>query len=353
MIEREVDGEHDLFPVVRAEDLDTEPVSENWLIEDLWTASSVGWVAGCAKSYKSWTALEMAVSVASGTPCLGRFEVHGRGKVLSYLAEDSPASVRERIEAISEHHGLAIGDLDLDVITASSMRLDLARDQIRLQKTVRALSPRLLILDPLVRIHRADENSSAEISSLLAYLRELQREFGISIVVVHHVRKSAAASQAAGQGLRGSGDLHAWSDCASYLKRKGEEVVVTVEHRSAPTPSPFAVRLVDDHGPPHLELVDLPTGAADGPSVEKRVLEALEQSAPLTRSALREKVSVRNERLGRALERLLEAGAIERTSDGWRPRTSPRSVPPIGMNGNGTIALPPAGDDRPAPFEEE
>lgn len=337
MIDRELDGEHDLFPVVRVSEIDAEPVSQNWLIEDLWTASSVGWVAGQPKSLKSWTALEIAVSVASGTPCLGRFKVHDRGKVLIYLAEDSLAAVRERLDALSKRHGLAIEDLDIDVITASSMRLDLGRDQIRLQKTVRALSPRLLILDPLVRIHGADENSSAEISSLLAYLRRLQREFGVSLVVVHHVRKSSAPQHAAGQGLRGSGDLHAWSDVALYLKRKGEDVLVTVEHRSAPTPSPFALRLVGD-GPPYLEIVEVAAaGVANEQTVEERVLKVLQDSAPLKRPALREKVSVRNERLAQVLERLVEDGAIENTSDGWK-LTEFRS--PVGMRGNGTIPPP-------------
>jgi hypothetical protein len=69
----------DLFPVVRASQIERETVSESWLIEDLWTRSAVGWVAGQPKSLKSWTALEMAVSVSSGTPCLGRYKVHERG----------------------------------------------------------------------------------------------------------------------------------------------------------------------------------------------------------------------------------------------------------------------------------
>lgn len=355
MIAHQRDGEHDRFPVVRVSEIDAVAVSQNWLIEELWTASSVGWVAGLPKSLKSWTALEMAVSVASGTPCLGRFKVHDRGNVLVYLAEDSLRAVRERLDALAQRHGLAIGELEIDVITASSMRLDLGRDQLRLEKTVRALSPRMLVLDPLVRIHRADENSSAEISSLLAYLRGLQRQLNVSVVVVHHVRKNLTPSQATGQGLRGSGDLHAWSDCASYLRRKGDNIVVTIEHRSAPTPTPFSLRLVCEHGPPHLEIVELGPTAPDALPVEDSVLRALQEAGTLTRSALRQRLSVRNERLGRALERLLEDGVIERTSDGWT--LTDRSVPPVGMNGNGTIASPPetselsSDDVDPLPFE--
>lgn len=350
MITQEHEYDQDLFSVLRACEIDAEPVSTNWLIEDLWTASAVGWVAGSPKVWKSWTALDMAVSVASGTPCLGRFAVDERGTALVYLAEDSLASVRERIEALTHQRGLELQDLDLHVITTPSMRLDLGRDQVRLQKTARALSPRILILDPLVRIHRSDENSSAEVSALLAYLRALQRELDLAIVVVHHVRKNGATSQTAGHGLRGSSDLHAWSDSALYLKRKGDCVVVTVEHRSAPAPSAITFRLTTGDGPPRLEIVDLPAGEReDREPLEETLLALLADSAPLTRTAIRERLSVRNERLGRELDRLAEHGVVERTPLGWKLRESSaadRSVfPSMGLSGNGTVQDPPDVDD--------
>jgi len=339
----------DLFPVLRAGDIQAEAVSENWLIEDLWSAGAVGWVAGQPKICKSWLALEMAVSVATATPCLDRFEVHQPGRVLVYLAEDSPPAVRERLEALAHQRSVPISALDVHVVTASSMRLDLKRDQVRLLKTARAHSPRLLILDPLVRLHRADENSSAEVSALLGYLRELQRELDLSIVVVHHARKQGG-SGSQGQGLRGSGDLWAWSDSAMYLKRKGDDIALTLEHRSAPTPHPLTLRLVGDAGPPHLELVEgEPEGAGgSGGSLEERILASLTGGPPLSRAALRDRLSVRNLRLGEALERLSEEGLVERTPAGWRVagrQDDDRSpFPPIGMDGNGTVDLQPEGE---------
>jgi hypothetical protein len=336
----------ELFPVVRACQIERETVSESWLIEDLWTRSAVGWVAGQPKSLKSWTALEMAVSVSSGTPCLRRYKVQERGAALVYLAEDSLPAVRERLEALSSQRALPLDALDLHVITAGSMRLDRSRDQLRLQKTARLLAPRLLVLDPLIRIHRADENSSGEVSGLLAYLRELQRELDLAVVVVHHVRKNAGSSQTVGQALRGSSDLHAWSDSALYLRRKGDDVLVTIEHRSAPAPAPITLRLADGSGPPRLQLLE---GEKNAPgkhvSVEERIFQCLKEASPLTRSGLRERLSMRNERLSRALERLQEARLIERTTDGWQLSPTPdpdRSpFPSIGMNGNGTGGGPP------------
>lgn len=349
----------DLFAVVRAGDIDAKPISQNWLIEELWTSSAVGWVAGQPKSLKSWTALEMAVSVATGTAFLGHYSVKERGPTLVYLAEDSLPAVRERLVLLAKQHGVDIDELDVHVITASSMRLDLGRDQVRLQKTARALSPRLLILDPLVRIHRADENSSGEVSTLLAYLRELQRELDLAIVVVHHVRKSGASSQAAGQGLRGSGDLHAWSDSALYLRPKRGDVTVTVEHRSAPTPSPFSIRLSGGVGDsPCFEFVAaLSREVATGQALTERVLATLSAApSPLTRATLREELSVRNERLGQALDQLVASGSIERKDQGWQLSAATdddrSAFPPIGMNGNGTIHEAYQGGDN-VPGEEE
>ena len=62
----------------------------------------------------------------------------------------------------------------------------------QLQETARRLRPRLLLLDPLVRLHGIDENHAGEVAELLAYFRSLQRELDLAVVLVHHTRKNAA-----------------------------------------------------------------------------------------------------------------------------------------------------------------
>ena len=44
---------------------------------------------------------------------------------------------------------------------------------------------RLLVLDPFVRLHRRDENVAGEVAPLLAYLRQLERERGVAVLLVH------------------------------------------------------------------------------------------------------------------------------------------------------------------------
>lgn len=311
----------DLLPVLRAGDIPREETPRRWLVEGLWAAAAVGWIAGSPKVGKSWLGLDMAVSVATRTPCLGAYPVIESGRTLVYLAEDALARVRERLRAICLHRGLSLENLDLHVITAPSLRLDLARDQLRLQRTVRHLRPRLLLLDPLVRLHRLDENAVAEVTTLLSYLRDLQRELDLAIVVVHHTRKNTSAGQQAGQGLRGTSDLHAWSDSSLYLRPRRDGIVLTIEHRSEPTPSPVNLRLVSpEDGPPHLEIT-VPLQDTEPPTppakpLQDRVLEAL-RDGPLPRGPLRDRLSVKNQRLGLVLEELEQSGKILRRPDGW------------------------------------
>lgn len=305
-----------LLPVCKAKDLITQSKQQAWLIESLWGDVAVGIIGGAPKCCKSWLGLDMAVSVASGTPCLGTFQVPARGKVLIFLAEDAAHNVRARIESICCHRDLDISDLDLYVITAATMRLDLEADQQMLTKTIDNLRPRLLILDPLVRLHRLDENSASDISKLLGFLRGLQRSFATAIILVHHASKKHRAQP--GQALRGSSDLHAFGDSNAYLARKKNSLVLTLEHRAAKPPDPIELQLLSkpDGSETHLEPTICSKNGAS--SLHKRIVALLKNSStPLTRSALREQLKVNNQRLGAALTDLEKQRVAIRSAKGW------------------------------------
>lgn len=304
---------------LRVAQLDRQPPEHQWLIRELWGRASVGIVGGAPKCCKSWLGLDMATSVASATPCLDHFPVEAPGPVLVYLAEDALPMVRARIEALCDHRGIDLGALPLHVIAVPVLRLDLERDQRRLALTLERLRPRLLLLDPLVRLHRLDENSAGEISGLLGYLRELQRRFDLAVVLVHHASKKHRAQP--GQALRGSGDLHAFGDDNAYLARRDDHLVLTIEHRAARAPDPLPIQLVSrpDGSATHLALRAAPNLAAcRTASFADAVLEALTRAGePLQRGVLRERLRVNNQRLGDALQELERAGRIRRSTAGW------------------------------------
>jgi hypothetical protein len=307
-----------VLPVVRVAELPSEELAERWLVEQLWCARSVGVIGGAPKCAKTWLGLDMALSVATGTPCLGRYAVPEPGPVLVYLAEDALRAVRERIEGMARHRGLDLEAVEIHVITVPVLRLDHDRDRTRLWETARRLRPRLLVLDPLVRLHGIDENHAGDVAELLGYFRTLQRELGLSVLLVHHTRKNAAEGAAAGQGLRGSGDIHAFGDSNLYLRRTEERLILSSEHRAAPASAPVDLQLVaTDAETTHLEVIAEPD-VQNGRGLEEQVLNRLAEGAVLTRTRLRDALAVNNERLGKALESLERAGKIGRAPGGWQ-----------------------------------
>jgi hypothetical protein len=309
------------FPVVRPSDLRTSAASSApWLIDQLWSAQAVGIIGGTPKSYKTWMALEIAVSVASGSACLATYAVPLPGPVLLYAAEDSQSALRSRLESLARHHRLDLACLDIRVITADSLRLDRTVDQERLEATLLLHRPVLLILDPLVRLHAIDENAAGEIAALLGYLRLLQRKTGTAIALVHHARKNVSANGGAGYSLRGSSDLYAWVDSFLYLRRHHGQLMLSIEHRSASAPEPLALELENSESGPHLKLVSTVHAAESSPHhpLAEQILALLSQSSqPLTAESIRSNLQVRNQRLVEALRQLADQHKIVRLAQGY------------------------------------
>jgi hypothetical protein len=311
-----------LLPVEPAWRLKERSEERRWLIAGLWAEQAVGVVGGEPKCCKSFLALDIAVSVAAGVPCLRRFGVQRAGRVLLYAAEDALHIVRRRLDGICEAAGLALADLDILVITAPTLRLDIEADRLSLAETVARHRPRLLILDPFVRLHRIDENASGEVAPLLAYLRELQRRHGMAVLLVHHARKGAANARA-GQALRGSSEFHAWGDSNLYLRRDGDgdRLTLSVEHRAAPPLGPMAVALTQRGPALALELVERAAEPETAPrtSLDDRILAALaEAGSPIQFADLRQRCRVRAATLYERLAELSAAGRIAKTGNGYR-----------------------------------
>lgn len=330
------------LPVERACDLAVVPDERKWLIEELWAEQAVGILGGEPKCCKSFLALDMAVSVASGAPCLRQFAVSRTGPVLLFPAEDSLSVVRERLAGICRAAGARIEELPLYVITAPRLLLDVPQDRQRLRATVEAIRPALLVLDPFIRLHRADENASKEVAPLLGYLRELQREFETAVLLVHHARKGSGKGRP-GQALRGSSDLHGWGDSNLYLRRKAQGLSLSIEQRAAPSRGHVPLELVDAHDALALTVVDDPVEDETQPATAReRVIEALtlaEQS--LSTQQLRKQCRIRTSTLCATLADLRQQGRLTHGPQGYTIAAEKPPLPvsfpaaPIDPPGNG------------------
>jgi hypothetical protein len=317
--------------VKRACELTDNGDQPQWLVEGLWADQAVGILGGQPKCCKSFLALDIAVSVAAGAPCLRRFPVRRTGPVLIFPAEDALAVVRQRLKGTCVAAGAQLDKLPIYVITAPRLLLDLPQDREQLRATVAELRPALLILDPFIRLHRADENASKDVAPLLGYLRELQRQFGMAVLLVHHVRKGSSTDRP-GQSLRGSSDLHGWGDSNLYLRRHNRHLILSVEQRAAPSPDDIPLELAADGANVTLRVLCAAPPAAPPPaSPAERILQTLTQlHVPASVQHLRSLCRLRTATLCETLSALRQEGRVIHSPNGYsltpRQREKPLSA---------------------------
>jgi hypothetical protein len=330
------------LPVQRASQLASHGPQTQWLVEDLWTEQAVGILGGEPKCCKSFLALDLAVSVASGAACLRQFPVQRSGPVLLFPAEDSLAVVRQRLEGIAAAAQVPFASLPVQVITAPSLRLDTAADQQRLSHTVQQQRPILLILDPLIRLHRVDENDASQIAALLSYLRELQRKFQLAVMLVHHARKDSHSSRP-GQALRGSSELHGWGDSNLYMRRKGSQLTLSTEHRAAPCQDHIPLQLAESGSTVALKVADRSTVQPDAPPTPiERVRQALARlDQPILVQQLQKLCGIRTANVCSALAELSTNGEVIRDARGYQLKLPLPISRPIDPKGNGNGKWPP------------
>jgi len=255
------------------------------------------------------------MAVAACDQALGR-PARMSGPVLFYGAEDDLPDLRERFEGLTKLRGLEIARLPIDLLDIPSLRLERDQDLLRLRATVERYQPKLLVLDPFIRLARIDENSAADVSTILSCFRAIQRDYDVAVLVIHHTRKSPAANP--NMALRGSSDFAARSDSNLFLTRRRELLTLSIEHRSAPAPEPITCRLAAEPVP-HLR-VDSDAQDTQTPvnHLEKNVLGLLEAARrPITTTDLRATLQRRKADVVDTLEALRVRGTIQRDVLGW------------------------------------
>ncbi len=124
----------------------------------------------------------------------------------------------------------------------------------------------------------------------------------------------------AGQALRGSSEFHAWGDSNLYLRRDGEELSLTVEHRAAPSPKPLTIELAQRGDALALEVADRREAATPAPSsLDERILAILaDADQPVPFAELRSQCRVRAISLHERIGVLCFAGRIVKIDGGYR-----------------------------------
>jgi hypothetical protein len=238
-----------------------------WLVRNIWTRGSCGFIAAEPKSYKSYFALDLAISIATGTHFLGDSQFSTRqGAVLYLQEEDAPNLVKHRMkqildirspdafwdgqmsldEAYAQGAGIdALGltwtppthDVPLAPHVRTGFQLSSGADQLWLAETIHESKIAMVIVDTLgTSIGDIDINDGPKMySRVLNPLKEISNQTGCSIAIVHHNSKGRDGSRR-GQAMSGTQAFHAWTESALYLSKDdhvtGQPAQIRVEREN-------------------------------------------------------------------------------------------------------------------------
>jgi hypothetical protein len=166
-----------------------------WLIQGLWPADAYGVLAAQEKAGKTWAALDLAVSVASGRPWLDHFACPTLGPVLVFLGEGGERATVRRIEAIATAKGV-----DPDQL-ADQLRLCFRVPRLAapgaggelaaIQAELEAHPAALVVLDPLYLAAAGASGSNLyDMGAVLQAIQGVCQAAGCALLVVTHWNKT-------------------------------------------------------------------------------------------------------------------------------------------------------------------
>lgn len=182
------------------------------------------------KMRKSYALIDLALSVATGSPWLGLQT--SSGSVYYADAENQLALIRQRITPIAKARGIALDAALNKRLVFSALRGKLRGKTLPeiVQGVTRAIRsmdepPVLAILEPLYLLLRgAKENEAEAVTAAMEELDEVCQQAGCAIAYVHHFSKGNQSLKSSMDRSSGSGALSRFPDAIMTLTPPPEEV---------------------------------------------------------------------------------------------------------------------------------
>lgn len=234
----------DLPELVDAATFIAEPIDPPAeLIEGILHKGSKLAFGGSSKSFKTWSLLDVAISVASGADWLGHSTA--QGKVLFINFEIQPHAWQRRIVAVAKAKGVELKAGEVILWNLRGHAADFRHIVPRLIQRCRAENFALIVLDPIYKLYgNTDENSAGNVALLLNALERLATETGAAIAFGAHFAKGNASAKEAIDRISGSGVFARDPDSLLIFTKHETDDAFTVEpilRNFAPVDA-FAVR---------------------------------------------------------------------------------------------------------------
>lgn len=178
-----------------------------WLMERALLEGAVTLLLAAGSAGKSSVSLAMAAHLALGLPFAG-FKARRACKTIIYNGEDDIHEQSRRLTAVCVAYGFDYAEVKKNIMLLSPRQIKLNLVDFDFRKPVRndALVKHLieecsdpdvglLILDPLVKIHKCEESDNVQMDFVMETLTDIAVAARISVLALHHTTK--ASTQAA------------------------------------------------------------------------------------------------------------------------------------------------------------
>lgn len=298
-----------LFTLTRADHIERKPT--DWLIRGYLVRDTLAGLIAPPGACKSFLAVDWACRVATGTDWYGREVKQG---AVFYLAGEGQRGLRKRMDGWELATGVSLQGAPLFVASSLPFLCDEGNAQETLEiieemaDTIffdKGTEPALIVVDTVARaMNGANENSAEDMGRFVASLDLLRRQWGATVLTVHHT-----GHQTQDRG-RGSSNYGASLDSDFYLSAKGDQVLLT----SGP-------KAKDWRPPPPVTLtrveVEVEVPGEDGEPVRETTLTLHDAPGQMMDTAQRDK-AVELGRQGMSQRQIAEAiGASKSSVQRW------------------------------------
>lgn len=314
----------------------------SWLVQDWLPDKSITFLISPPESYKTWILLDLAVSVATGTPFLGSFNVNQTGPTMIIQQEDSHSGLTDRLALIVEQKLGMTADLEQDEWQVPSMpdipiyvhpsrmlRFDNKKVIEELEKQIEVLKPKVIMIDPLYSTTASTDNYMSDLANQMMVLKTWRDKYGCSFVIAHHSKKNLDPDSTAREDSWGSQFLNAFLEAGWQIRRNPKlaqnEIVVRRHSKVMGNQKPIA--LVFDISTQYPMKYQVTTRQYDiAPAGETRqpaqagLLDML-QDGDMSQAEISTRTGKGRSTVSRQIRQLEAAGLVVRMPDGrWHAK---------------------------------
>lgn len=211
--------------------IERDPPEGDPILADLFEAGDKVPIIGSSKTRKTFFALQLALSIASGRPSFLPYRIPKPRRVLFVQMEVKATHFHRRVNAMARALGIESSalrgqDRGLRVLNMRGKPVNL----LTIAERAKKWGAGVVILDPVYKLLEGDENLAKDVKPFLAMLDRMTEISGAAVLYVHHNAKGTAGDRDTRDRGAGSGTIARDFDASIYLtEHKDGDPLLVIE----------------------------------------------------------------------------------------------------------------------------